>query len=149
MFLLPPHPTSECPPGDRKGAPFLFVVFSFLSVCIRFFLLVVFSLFLLRCVYSKTSVPRGFLEEYAYFLLLDLVDVCLLLPFPSFGVVVCLPIVLCSAKYFYFFRLGVSCSFPSLVGASMFFVVVVVGVCFFFSFFLCFFKWVSGRRGGG
>ena len=111
-------------------------VFSFLSVCLYFLLLVVFSVFGLRCVCSKTSGTRGFIEEFAYLLLLDVVVVCLLLLFPSFDVVVCLPIVPCSAKYFLFFMFSVSCCFRC--------------VLLFFLFFLVFFqaRVSAGGRGG-
>ena len=133
FFALALNPTIY-PTGDfSRGIPFCCLFFFFL-VCLYFFLLVVFSVFGLECDHSKPSVPWGFPEEFAYLHLLDVVVVCLLLLFPSFDVVVCLPIVPCSAKYFlflcYLFRVAFRCG----VGACMF-LVVVGGVCFLFSFF--------------
>ena len=131
----------------------LFLVVSFFSVCLYFFLLVVFSVFVLRCVCSKTSVPCGFFEEKAYSLLLDVVVVCLLLLFSSFGLVVCLHIVPCSAKYFCFFMFSASCCFPCFLACSVFpYVFLCSFGCFlsFFVFFPCSFcDFFSGRGGGG
>ena len=73
---------------------------------------------------KKTAVPWGFLEEFAYSHLLDVVVVCLLLLFPSFDVVVCLPIVPCSAKYFLIFMISLSCCFRCSLGVCILLVVV-------------------------
>ena len=77
---------------------------------------------------SKTSVPWGFLEDFAYSHLLAVVVVCSLLLFPSFHVVVCLPTVSWRAKYFLFFIISVSCRFRRWCVVCLVFVLVVGGV---------------------
>ena len=148
MFLLLHHCPTISPPGDfSRGIPFCCLFFSFV-VCLYFFLLVVFSVFDLQCDHSKPSVPWGFLEEFAYFHLLDVVVLCLLLLFPSFDVVVCLPIVPCSAKYFLFFMLSVSCCFS--LSSWCLHISRCCWWCLFFRFlFSVFFKLGLGRGGGG
>ena len=146
MFLLLHHCPTISPPGDfSRGIPFCCLFFSFV-VCLYFFLLVVFSVFDLQCDHSKPSVPWGFLEEFAYFHLLDVVVLCLLLLFPSFDVVVCLPIVPCSAKYFLFFMLSVSCCFS--LWSWCLHISRCCWWCLFFRFlFFCVFQ-VGSRQGG-
>ena len=144
--MLLHHCPTISPPGDfSRGIPFCCLFFSFV-VCLYFFLLVVFSVFDLQCDHSKPSVPWGFLEEFAYFHLLDVVVLCLLLLFPSFDVVVCLPIVPCSAKYFLFFMLSVSCCFS--LWSWCLHISRCCWWCLFFRFlFFCVFQ-VGSRQGG-